>query len=52
MGIYCIVVGGDGGLGVGVEYGGGLTYERYAKVVFPVIATAMALAPSAPIWLL
>ena len=35
--------------GVGVESGGELTYPKDVRVVFPVIATARAFAPSTPI---
>ena len=35
--------------GFGVEYGGESTYSSVVRVVLPVIATARALAPSAPI---
>ena len=35
--------------GVGVEYGGRLTYPSFVRVVLPVMATARALAPSSPI---
>ena len=31
--------------------GGGLTYESFVRVVLPVIATAIAFAPTSPIWL-
>ena len=52
-GVYCIVVGGEGGFGGLVwNMGGESTYSRYVRVVLPVIATAIALAPSSPIWLL
>ena len=41
---------GFGGLS-GVESGGRLTYPRSVRVVLPVIATAIAFAPSSPILL-
>ena len=48
---YCIVVGGEVGLGGWGGIGGESTYLSVVRVVLPVMATARALAPSSPILL-
>ena len=48
----CIIVGEEVGLGGWCGIGGESTYKSVLRVVFPVIASAIALAPTSPIWLL